>query len=81
MKKKGFLKTTYHPLGEKVLPPSCLFSDRSFQTLFATETRDGTFSGADESQPSGWVIPLRRVGNPTPRRRSCAGGASSGGLR
>lgn len=36
-------------------PPSCLFSDRSFQTLFPTETLDGTFSGADGSQPPGRV--------------------------
>lgn len=81
-RRKAFWKPLTILWEEKVLPPSRLFSDRSFQTLFPTETLDGTFSGADGSQPLGWVrcfhwegrceIPLLE-GSPVPR-------ASAGGL-
>lgn len=50
-RRKAFWKPLTILWEEEVLPPSCLFSYRSFQTLFPTETLDGTCSDADGSQP------------------------------
>lgn len=54
-RRKAFWKPLTILWEEEVLPPSCLFSYRSFQTLFPTETLDGTCSDAGGSQPPSWA--------------------------